>query len=160
MSLALFDDFLDEIASEALDPAQAELNRLLLKGKLPVACVDVRIGNADVASFQFDEVFPHLIRVLVDGIQQSGKKCFREVRLHVGELVGYEGIGHRMRTVEPVIGETLDVIVHLLGCLLGIPLLQRTFNEVSSFFINGRFLFFAYRPSEDIRFPQAEAGHP
>ncbi|MPM61893.1 hypothetical protein SDC9_108757 [bioreactor metagenome] len=159
MTLAFSDDFLDKIASEAFDPAQAELDRLLLQRKFPIACIDVRIGNGDVAPLQFDEIFLHLIRVLVDGIQQSSEKRFRVMRLHVGKLVGYERISDRVRTVETVIGEPLDVIIHLLGRLLGIALPQRPFNKVFSFFIDSRLLFFAYRSSEDVRFPQAEASH-
>ena len=119
-------DRLNRSFADVLDRAQPEADRwvpigLLLDGEIQAGAVDVRGEHLDPQTTALGNEEADLLGVVSLHAQQCGHIFDRVLGLEVGGLAGEDSIVSRMRLVESVPGEVLDIAEYRLGCLVGQP---------------------------------------
>ena len=139
---------LDGAPADVADGAEAEADPLLAHdGELEARLVHVRRQHLEAQLARLVDVLHHLVGVADFRRQQRRHELGRVVRLEPRRLVATDRVRHRVRLVEAVAAEGLDLRRQLVHDLLGWPsAMARSTNLPSSFLISSAsFLPTAFR---------------
>ena len=115
-------DRVDRRASHVSDRAKSEANALVADhGKAIATLIDIRRQDLKSEVARFVDVFHHRIGVADTCRQQRGHELGRVVHLEVRGVVREHRVRHRVRLVEAIAAEGLDLAANLGDDVLVMP---------------------------------------
>ncbi|MNS22864.1 hypothetical protein D3C72_546690 [compost metagenome] len=156
-ALARGQDGVDGAVTHVLDGREAEADGLAHHREVLDRLVDVRRHHLDAHLVGVVDVELHLLLGAHDRGEERAHVLDRVVRLEVSRAEGDHGVGRRVRLVEAVGRELLEVVEERLGLVRGVALLGRAVQE--DVFLLGHFgrVLLAHRAAQQVGLPQAVA---
>ena len=157
--LARFEDRFDGAAADAFHRAEAEADVRADHGEGVVRLVDVRRQDADAHLRRLVDELHHEVGAVHFRGHQRGHEVPRVVNLQPRGLVRDERVGDRVRLVEAVARERLDVVEDLVRLLLVVAVRGRAVDELAALRGHDRGVLLAHRLAQQVGVAERVAGH-
>ena len=152
------EDRFDRPLTHVLDRAQAEADALVAHHReLEARLVHVGGEDEEAQLARLVDVTHHVVGIADLRRQQRGHELRGVVRLEPRRLVGEHGVRDRVRLVEPVAAEGLDLRGDVLDRAAVVSQCHRALHEAAELVLDQLFVFLAHRLAQHVGFGEREA---
>jgi hypothetical protein len=149
----------DRALADVAHRAEAEADALVADdGELVAALVDVGGEDLDPHLARLGHVLHHRVGVADAARQERGHEVGRVVRLEVRRVVRHHRVGDRVRLVEAVAPERLDLAGDVLDDRALVPLVDRLRDELAELLLDELRVLLAHRLAQHVGLGERDAG--
>ena len=123
------DDRVDRLLADALERGERVNDRIAIDLEIDAGAIDRRRRDVDAEPFGLGAEFGELVGIAHVERHRRGEELDREIRLHIGGLVGDQRISGGMALVEAVFGEAFEQVENGVGLVALDAVLDRALDE-------------------------------